>query len=157
MGELDRVGFGVSAPLAPSLEPLGDADALHFAPLRSYRKTHAIRHERTTTRGDLATRTLPGYHAQALECLLEIASYLSFRYPELFTVTRAAYDPSRPETYGDSLVGDEGGAVTSIHNRITDERWDFVEIEKRDGPNWNPMYYAGRESLTSIMSWVSVF
>lgn len=112
----------------------------------SYRKTHAIRLERTTTRNELATQTLPGYHAQALECLLEICSYLSFRYPSLFVVTRATFDPSNSATHGDSLVGEEGGAVTSIRNLITGELWDFVEIEQRDGPNWNPMRYAGRRS-----------
>lgn len=113
--------------------------------LRSYRRTHAIRHERTTTRGEFASRTLPGYRAQALECLLEICSYLSFRHPDLFVVTRASYDAAKPETHGDSLVGDKGGAVTSIHNKITNELWDFAEIKKREGADWNPMYYAGRE------------
>ena len=112
----------------------------------SYRKTHAIRLERTNSRGELATRTLPGYHAQALECLLEICSYLAVRYPSLFIVTRAPFNPADPRTHGDSLVGDEGGAVTSIRNVITGEFWDFEEIERRDGPDWNPMRYAGRES-----------
>lgn len=109
----------------------------------SYKKTHAIRLQRTLQQGSLATTTLPGYHAPALECLQEMSSFLSIRYPHLFTVTRASYVCEDEATHGDSLVGEEGGAVIGIKNLITGEDWDFIKIEREEGADWNPMKIAG--------------
>lgn len=70
---------------------------------------------------------------------------MSARYPDLFKVTRANYDAEKPETWGDSLVGQEGGAVVSVKNEVTGEFFDFKEIEAREGAEWNPMKVAGCE------------
>lgn len=83
-----------------------------------------------------------------MECLCEIASFMAARYPEDFVVTRAQYDAEKPETHGDSLVGPEGGAVTSVRNNITGEFHDFAAIAAAEGPDWNPMRVAGRELST---------
>ncbi|KAM0746598.1 hypothetical protein T439DRAFT_329704 [Meredithblackwellia eburnea MCA 4105] len=107
-----------------------------------YRKTLAIRAHRTAKQGDLATRTLPGYREQALECLLEISSFLAERYPQYYTITRRKYIAAKPETHGDSFVGEEGGAVATITNLITNEHWDFEELDRTE-PGWNPMKIAG--------------
>ena len=85
-----------------------------------------------------------------MECLSEISSFLGARYPHLFKVTRAVYDAARPETHGDSLVGDAGGAVRTIRTVITGEYWDFDALDRED-PVWNPMKVAGRE-LCSVAS-----
>lgn len=93
---------------------------------------------------------MPGYHAHALETLCEIASFLAARFPQLYTVTRARYDPADERTHGDSVVGEEKGAVTGIANLITGETFDFAAIEAREGPEWNPMRVAGCESALGI-------
>ncbi|KAL8283113.1 hypothetical protein RQP46_005891 [Phenoliferia psychrophenolica] len=85
-----------------------------------YKKTYAIRLARTNDQGELATGTLPGFRPQAMECLLEMFSFLSFRYPDLFKVTRAV----------------------SIRNNVTGDFWDFDELDKSD-PGWNPMRIGG--------------
>lgn len=84
-----------------------------------------------------------------MECLSEIASFVAARYPQLFEVTRAVYDAAKPETHGDSLVGDAGGAVRTVRNLITGEFWDFDQLDRED-PGWNPMRIAGRESLSPV-------
>ncbi|KAK4705384.1 hypothetical protein P7C70_g825, partial [Phenoliferia sp. Uapishka_3] len=107
-----------------------------------YKKTYSIRLRRTNDQGELATGTLPGFRPQAMESLSEMCSYLAAKYPDLFKVTRASYDAAIPESYGDSLVGDEGGAVRTIQNMITGDFWDFDELDKIDS-GWNPMRIAG--------------
>lgn len=87
---------------------------------------------------------MPGFHAQALESLCEIASFMAHRYPHVIEVTRYTYDAEKPETHGDSLVGDAGGAVRTIRNKVTGEFFDLAEIEREEGPDWNPMRVAGR-------------
>ncbi|KAK4705129.1 hypothetical protein P7C70_g1080, partial [Phenoliferia sp. Uapishka_3] len=77
-----------------------------------------------------------------MECLSEIASFLAARYPHLFEVTRATFQAAKPETHGDSLVGEQGGAVRTVKNLVTGEFWDFNQLDKED-PGWNPMKIAG--------------
>ncbi|GAA6025433.1 hypothetical protein JCM10207_005402 [Rhodosporidiobolus poonsookiae] len=108
-----------------------------------YAHTLAIRKSRTHDPSLMSSATLPGFHAHALEALCEIASFLATRDPQLFKVKRAKYDPSKPETFGDSIVGKEAGAVIAVENVVTGDKFDFAEIEARDGKDWNPMKYAG--------------
>lgn len=77
---------------------------------------------------------------------------MSIRYPHYFTVTRAQYVQGKEASYGDSLVGEEAGAVIGIKNLITGEDWDFVKIEQEEGPDWNPMKIAGRESSSVLVN-----
>ena len=115
----------------------------------SYRKTLEVRRRRTLAQddegGEMATGTLPGYRLHALEGLAEMCSFLAARHPTLYKVTRANYDAEKPETHGDSLVGDAGGAVRSIRNCVTGDYWDFDELDRQE-PDWNPMKIAGCES-----------
>ncbi|GAA5872301.1 hypothetical protein JCM1840_004120 [Sporobolomyces johnsonii] len=109
----------------------------------AYSSILKVRTERTLDPSLLSTATQPGFHAHALESLCEIASFLSTRFPRLFKVTRATYDPRHPATHGDSIVGPEGGAVVAVENLLTGEKFDFAEIEAKEGPEWNPMRVAG--------------
>jgi hypothetical protein len=90
-----------------------------------------------------SSQTLPGFHAHALEALVEIASFLSTRFPDLFKVRRTTYVAEKPETHGDSISGREAGAIVAVENVVTGEKWDFAEIEARNGAEWNPMAVAG--------------
>ncbi|KAI5476635.1 hypothetical protein MNV49_007413 [Pseudohyphozyma bogoriensis] len=108
-----------------------------------YRKTHVIRSQRTRDQKDLATVTLPGFRPHAFECLVEMASFLAARYPQMYRVERRKYDAEKEETWGDSLVGKEGGAVKLVRNLATNEVFDFDEIERVEGKDWNPMKVAG--------------
>ncbi|BGP17367.1 hypothetical protein JCM10213_003411 [Rhodosporidiobolus nylandii] len=108
-----------------------------------YSSIISVRQRRTYDPSYKSTATQPGYHAHALECLCEIASFLSVRFPELFKVTRTTYVPGKPETYGDSIVGEEGGAVVAVENCVTGEKFDFAELEAKEGKEWNPMKVAG--------------
>ncbi|GAA5848877.1 hypothetical protein JCM8547_006375 [Rhodosporidiobolus lusitaniae] len=108
-----------------------------------YSDVLSVRTRRTLTPSYTSTRTLPGFHSHALEALVEIASFLSTRYPALFSVTRTPYVDGKEETYGDSIVGKEGGAVVAVENKVTGEKWDFMKIEEREGREWNPMAVAG--------------
>ncbi|GAA6021605.1 hypothetical protein JCM10207_005083, partial [Rhodosporidiobolus poonsookiae] len=108
-----------------------------------YDSVLALRTKRTLDPTYQSTATRPGFHAHALEALCEIASFLSVRFPNLFKVTRTAYVADKSETHGDSIVGKEDGAVVAVHNLITGERFNFKEIERRMGPEWNPMAVAG--------------
>ncbi|GAA5872944.1 hypothetical protein JCM3774_004882 [Rhodotorula dairenensis] len=110
---------------------------------QEYDATLKVRAARTANTELQSTATMPGFHAHALETLCEIASFLAARFPQLYTVTRAQYNPSDPHTYGDSTVGEEKGAVTGIANLITGETFDFAAIEASEGPDWNPMRVAG--------------
>lgn len=56
----------------------------------------------------------------------------------------------KEETYGDSISGEEAGAIVAIENVVTGEKWDLKEIEARDGPEWDPMAIAGRASSSSL-------
>lgn len=103
----------------------------------------SVRTSRTRDPNLLCAKTQPGFHAHALETLVELASWLSTRYPALFKVTRTAYDAKKPETWGDSIVGKEGGAIVAVENCLTGEKFDFKKIEAREGLEWNPMQVAG--------------
>ncbi|GAA5921925.1 hypothetical protein JCM1841_004997 [Sporobolomyces salmonicolor] len=109
----------------------------------AYSSILKVRTERTLDLSLQSTATQPTFHAHALEALCEIASFLSTRFPQLFRVARATYDPRHPATHGDSIVGPEGGAVVAVDNLVTGERFDFAEIEATEGPEWNPMRVAG--------------
>lgn len=114
--------------------------------LKSYRSMVGICKERTATRGEKVHRCLPGFLPHAEECLAEICSYLAQRYPECFRVTRVQYVPEDSATHGDSIAGQEAGAVASITNRITGDAYDFVRLRREEGEAWSPMKYAGSES-----------
>ncbi|KAK4058076.1 hypothetical protein OIO90_000815 [Microbotryomycetes sp. JL221] len=86
---------------------------------------------------------MPGFHSHALEVLLELASFLSTRYPRQFAVTRSMYDIEKRETWGDSISGQEAGRIKVIRNLITGEEFDLMKIENEEGPEWNPMKVAG--------------
>ncbi|GAA5827321.1 hypothetical protein JCM11251_003764 [Rhodosporidiobolus azoricus] len=108
-----------------------------------YSSILSVRTARTSDPSLVCTKTLPGYHAHALEALVEVASFLSTRFPALFKVTRSAFDAKKPETWGDSIVGKEGGAIVAVQNCLTGENFDFKEIEAKEGEDWNPMRVAG--------------
>ncbi|KAL7006337.1 hypothetical protein EMMF5_004223 [Cystobasidiomycetes sp. EMM_F5] len=103
----------------------------------------AVRAERTKARGKKAERCQPGYLAYAEECLQEMSSFLAARYPGCFTVKRAVYSPDDVQTWGDSIVGREGGAIVAITNHITGDHFDFAQLRMEEGDQWNPMKYAG--------------
>lgn len=111
----------------------------------SYRRTLKIRKDRTETRGQLAHRCLPGYLAHAEECLAEMCAFLAGRYPECFKIRRTSYIPADPATHGESIGGKEAGAIVEIHNGLTGDTFNFEELRKIEGAEWNPMKYAGRE------------
>ncbi|KAI5480555.1 hypothetical protein MNV49_000251, partial [Pseudohyphozyma bogoriensis] len=104
-----------------------------------YEKYLSIRKERTTVRGMRANITLDGFRPAALEVLCELASFLSTRYPSVIAVNRRDYVSSDPSTYGDSLVGKEGGAVSKIENLITGDVFDFDKLDE----DFCPMRIAG--------------
>ncbi|GAA6037822.1 hypothetical protein JCM8097_005056 [Rhodosporidiobolus ruineniae] len=104
----------------------------------------SIRTRRTHDPSIVSSLTQPGFHAHALEALVEIASFLSTRFPKLFKVTRTPYVAGDETTYGDSVVGKEGGAIVAIENCVTGQKWDLREIEEKEGPEWNPMAIAGQ-------------
>lgn len=108
-----------------------------------YSKIMAVRAERTKARGKKAERCQPGYLAYAEECLQEMSSFLAARYPGCFTVKRAVYSPDDVQTWGDSIVGREGGAIVAITNHITGDHFDFAQLRMEEGDQWNPMKYAG--------------
>ncbi|GAA5851708.1 hypothetical protein JCM8547_001180 [Rhodosporidiobolus lusitaniae] len=99
----------------------------------------------------VATATLPGYHDHALEALREICSFLSTRFPRLFTVERLPYIPHDSTTHGDSVVGKEAGAICKIENKITGDIFDFRRIEAEEGPEWNPIKIAGLLLMDDIV------
>ncbi|SCV70970.1 BQ2448_3732 [Microbotryum intermedium] len=107
-----------------------------------YRKTLDIVARRTRTQGEEANRVMPGYRPQAFECLVEMASYLAVRYPQYFVVNRFKYDAKDEYTWGDSLSGKEAGCIAVIENKLTGDVFDFAEIEKLEGKDWNPMKVA---------------
>lgn len=45
------------------------------------------------------------------------------------------------------MEGKEAGAVMIVENLVTGESWDFDEIEREEGVEWDPMRVAGRTSL----------
>ncbi|SGY27393.1 BQ5605_C129g13357 [Microbotryum silenes-dioicae] len=79
-------------------------------------------------KGREANRVMPDFRPQAFECLVEMASYLAIRYPRYFTVKR--------------VNGKEAGCVRVIENKITEDVFDFAEIERVEGKEWNPMRVA---------------
>ena len=100
----------------------------------------------------VSSRTQPGYHAHALESLVEMASFLSLRFPKLFTVERTSYVRSDPSSHGDSTAGKEAGAIRVIHNHVTGEVWDLEVVERAEGPEWDPMRVAGRKPSFPFLS-----
>ncbi|GAA6039359.1 hypothetical protein JCM8097_002815 [Rhodosporidiobolus ruineniae] len=118
-------------------------DWLHIDGQYSHMLEVRTRRTRGTDPELRSTATQPGFHAHALEALCELASFLSTRFPQLFKVKRTPYVPGDESTYGDSIVGIEGGAIVSVENCVTGERWDFKEIEAKEGKEWDPFKIAG--------------
>jgi hypothetical protein len=108
-----------------------------------------IRAQRTKIRGKLVTDTQPGFHPHALECLNELCSFLAARYPSLYKVTRCSFDAEKEETWGDSIAGQQAGAVIGVENSATKERFEWKEECEREGEEWNPMRVAGCRSRGS--------
>ncbi|TNY24390.1 hypothetical protein DMC30DRAFT_413325 [Rhodotorula diobovata] len=108
-----------------------------------YADTIRLRATRMSDPSLVSSRTQPGYHAHALESLVEMASFLSLRFPKLFTVERTSYVRSDPSSHGDSTAGKEAGAIRVIHNHVTGEVWDLEVVERAEGPEWDPMRVAG--------------
>lgn len=115
-------------------------------PACRYSATVKLRAARMADRSLMSSHTRLGYHAHALEALVELASFLSLRFPKLFTVERTPYIAVDSSTHGDSAAGLQAGAVKVIHNLVTGDVWDLEAIEREEGPDWNPMRVAGRES-----------
>lgn len=104
---------------------------------------HAVRLERVIKNDEyLSYKTVPEYRTHALECLLEVCSFLAQRYPDTFAVTRRRFDVADGATHGDSIAGERAGAVASITNHLTGEHFDFAQIEQDEGPAWDPMRVA---------------
>ncbi|KDE09162.1 hypothetical protein MVLG_00875 [Microbotryum lychnidis-dioicae p1A1 Lamole] len=110
-----------------------------------YQKTLDIVSRRTRTQGEEANRVMPDFRPQAFECLVEMASYLAIRYPRYFTVKRVKYDEQDESSWGDLLSGKEAGCVRVIENKITEDVFDFAEIERVEGKEWNPMRVAASQ------------
>ncbi|GAA5902050.1 hypothetical protein JCM8208_006673 [Rhodotorula glutinis] len=108
-----------------------------------YPTTIKLRAARMADPALMSSHTRPGHHAHALETLVEIASFLSLRFPKLFTVSRTPYVAADSSTHGDSAAGAGAGAVKVIHNLVTGDVWDLEAIEREEGPEWNPMRVAG--------------
>lgn len=68
---------------------------------------------------------------------MEIASFLALRYPLCFKVGRSGI------ATGDSVAGEEAGAIVWVKNLIDGEMYDFARIEEAEGPHWDPMRIAG--------------
>ncbi|GAA5914487.1 hypothetical protein JCM6882_003037 [Rhodosporidiobolus microsporus] len=134
--------WGPTYPQHMAIRNVADSNTwLHID--NHYSSILGVRTARTADASLRCTSTQPGFHAHALEALCEIASYMSTRFPQLFKVTRTAYSPKKPETWGDSIVGKEGGAIVAVENCLTGEKFNFAEIEAKEGKDWNPMRVAG--------------
>ncbi|KPV74549.1 uncharacterized protein RHOBADRAFT_28115 [Rhodotorula graminis WP1] len=66
-----------------------------------YENTIKLRAARMADPSLMSSHTRPGYHAHALETLVEIASFLSQRFPKLFVVDRTPYNAADSKTHGD--------------------------------------------------------
>ncbi|GAA5922917.1 hypothetical protein JCM3775_006185 [Rhodotorula graminis] len=108
-----------------------------------YENTIKLRAARMADPSLMSSHTRPGYHAHALETLVEIASFLSQRFPKLFVVDRTPYNAADSKTHGDSVAGAEAGAIKGIRNLVTGDVWDLEAIEREEGPEWNPMRVVG--------------
>lgn len=88
---------------------------------------------------------MPGFHDHSFECLVELCSFLSARYPSVFTATRCEYQAENFDTWGDSISGKEAGKVTGVRNLATAEQFVWEKECEREGDDWNPMRIAGCE------------
>lgn len=74
-----------------------------------------------------------------------MCAFLANRYPEAFRIRRTTYHYDDPSTYGESIGGQEAGAVAEIENLLTGDVFNFEDLRRREGLAWNPMKYAGCE------------
>ncbi|KAM0756363.1 hypothetical protein T439DRAFT_27473 [Meredithblackwellia eburnea MCA 4105] len=107
----------------------------------SYERYLSIRKERTDQEVTLVNKTIEGFFPHSLEVLVEIASFLSLRYPDLLSVERHIFDEQDETTWGDSISGKEAGSVKIIENKVTGSRWNLDEAGEPG--SWDPMVIAG--------------
>ena len=85
-----------------------------------------------------------------MEVLCEVAAFLAERHPTRFLVSRCLYDKSDEATWGDSIGGREAGRVRKVENLMTGSVFDFEELARTEGPDWEPMRVAGRKWFLKV-------